>query len=579
MTDSFKALFLASVVVLFLLPGCSGGNSAAPGDAWTGIDANAPVNVTCKSCLEDSDCQVGQHCVQFPANDWCEQDCVHSQCARGYACQAMTTASGDQVSVCVPVVNTCEQGGGGGNTHHHDVINNTRDESVAKDPGVQVDTGQNIHDNGNSGGGIDATGPADIHQPHDTGHATDSGSNGNTTGKCGNLDLPDTPSCCHSCDQSSPKCQKNGCYGGWYCNPDTCKCQSPPASCDNSGGGNNNGGNTTGKCGNLDLPDTPSCCHSCDQSSSKCQKNGCYGGWYCNPDTCKCQSPPSDCGTSGGGNNNGGTTAKPKPGGLSFAIIGDTRPPFIDDTIGYPVSIITKIWKDVLNQQPLVEFAITTGDYVFADPYLGQASKQLDKYLQAQSLFPNPVYPTMGNHECTGWTKSNCLSLSDSKNFKAFMEKLVAPVGASKPYYVVQKKADDGSWTAKFVFIAANSWDNTQAQWLDHVMAQKTTYTFVIRHEPPYATTAPGVSPSDRIIQSYPYTLLICGHTHTYRYDKYKHYVIVGNGGAPLSGHVNYGYVIARQQTDNSIRFTEYDYSSNAVGDSFAVQPDGTPVP
>ncbi len=69
-------------------------------------------------------------------------------------------------------------------------------------------------------------------------------------------------------------------------------------------------------------------------------------------------------------------------------------------------------------------------------------------------------------------------------------------------------------------------------------MAQKTTYTFVVRHEPPDASpAAPGQSPSETIISGYPYTLEIVGHSHTYGHYKtpYPREVIIGNGGAPLT--------------------------------------------
>jgi hypothetical protein len=66
--------------------------------------------------------------------------------------------------------------------------------------------------------------------------------------------------------------------------------------------------------------------------------------------------------------------------------------------------------------------------------------------------------------------------------------------------------------------------------------------------------------------------LLIAGHTHTYAYYASEKQVVVGNGGAPLAGSIDYGYVIARQQRNRSIAFSEYDYATNAVESSFTVQ-------
>ncbi len=62
---------------------------------------------------------------------------------------------------------------------------------------------------------------------------------------------------------------------------------------------------------------------------------------------------------------------------LSFAIVGDTRPPTEDDTAGDPTAIITKIWQDVEAASP-------------------------------RPAFSNPMFPTMGNHECDGATADNC---------------------------------------------------------------------------------------------------------------------------------------------------------------------------
>jgi hypothetical protein len=71
----------------------------------------------------------------------------------------------------------------------------------------------------------------------------------------------------------------------------------------------------------------------------------------------------------------------------------------------------------------------------------------------------------------------------------------------------------------------------------------------------------------------YPYTLLIVGQPNTFEYLSDEKEVVVGNGGAPLaSSSADYGYLIAAQQSDGSLVFTEYDYNGNAVADSFTVQ-------
>jgi hypothetical protein len=100
----------------------------------------------------------------------------------------------------------------------------------------------------------------------------------------------------------------------------------------------------------------------------------------------------------------------------------------------------------------------------------------------------------------------------------------------------------------------------------------------VVRHESVTANTAPGVTPSEAILANHPWTLKIVGHTHTYQYSATDREVIVGNGGAPLTGALDYGYVIAQQRADGAMVFTSYDYMTNAVVDTFAVKADGTPT-
>jgi hypothetical protein len=156
------------------------------------------------------------------------------------------------------------------------------------------------------------------------------------------------------------------------------------------------------------------------------------------------------------------------------------------------------------------------------------------------------------------------------------MQQMLAPLGKQSPYYAINVNAADGSWTAKFVFIAANAWDSNQSSWLQGVMAQQTTYTFVMRHEPS-AASSPGTGPSDQIINQFSYTMLITGHTHTFSY-RGSNYVVIGNGGAPVTGGVNYGYVIAQQRSDGAIVFTAKDYQSLQTVQTFAVTAKGTPT-
>jgi len=81
------------------------------------------------------------------------------------------------------------------------------------------------------------------------------------------------------------------------------------------------------------------------------------------------------------------------------------------------------------------QFAVGTGDYMFSNTSTG-VNAQVDLFLQARSNFSGPVYLDMGNHECNGYTASNCPNGNETPNVRGFMSKL-APAGTTMPYYRV----------------------------------------------------------------------------------------------------------------------------------------------
>jgi hypothetical protein len=415
-------------------------------------------------------------------------------------------------------------------------------------------------------------------------------------------------------------CMSESSYNGAQvsvCVPDGNACGSPAGSTDSGTGTSGSGTGTStpptcvpsggsGNCAGYADPSTTADCKSCGSSESTCQANGCYGGWYCDTASNTCHEPPTGCSTGGGttcpadagnpvtGSGSGTGTFPPITGtvgttggtvsALLFAIVGDTRPANVDDTSGYPTTIIDTIFKDVAARSPQPSFVVSTGDYQFstAPPPSGSTSTsapQLALYMSARANFPGQQFPAMGNHECNGYTASNCGSGNTdgvTDNYSNFISTMLGPLGQTKPYYSIDIKAPDGSWTSKLVFVAANAWDSTQSSWLDATLAVATTYTFVIRHEATEANTAPGVTPSDSIIAKYPLTLEICGHTHDY--SKSGNKIVMGNGGAPLTGSGDYGYGIVAQRSDGVIVVDEVDYMTNAAVSSFhfAVTPTGT---
>ena len=334
-------------------------------------------------------------------------------------------------------------------------------------------------------------------------------------------------------------------------------------------------------CPGMADPTTSASCHSCSSGSSGCQPNGCYGGWWCNTNTNHCQSPPSNCnGTSAdagstsidaGSFTSSITTSGGTESQLFFAVVGDTRPAAEDDTSGYPTTIINTIYQDLNKFSPRPPFVVATGDYQFSNPSGTQSSTQLGYYKTALGYYGGVFFPTMGNHECSGYTASNCGSGNAdgiTNNYSNFLSMLLGSI-SSKPYYSINVNAADSSWSAKFVFVAANAWDSTQSSWLSSTLATKTTYTFIMRHESASASTAPGVSPAETIMKSYPYTLSIVGHAHEYYHSSGSREVIIGNGGAPISTSQNYGYAIVQRLSGGNVQVDMYDYSTNTADSSF----------
>jgi hypothetical protein len=266
--------------------------------------------------------------------------------------------------------------------------------------------------------------------------------------------------------------------------------------------------------------------------------------------------------TSGGGGNGGGVT----PAGLTFAVFGDARPANLNDTSGYPSTPLGGIFK--LAEARGAEFVVGTGDYMFASNQ-ATVDAQVQLFKQAASSFTRPIYLAMGNHECNGYTRSNCPSANETPNVRAFMGLL--PSGTSKPYYRIDAETPKGK--AKLLFVAANAWSAEQESWLANELADKTTYTFVVRHEEGSVTEAPGVAPSEALIAAAPLTLELLGHAHEYRRLDVQR-VISGNGGAPSSSG-EYGLLLIEQQSDGTFAVSELDHATGDVRDSWRITADG----
>ncbi len=465
-----RALFLSLVPLLVAISACSTPRGEAPD---TGVAASG---FRCLDCLSSADCGDDQ-CIQYALDVACAPSC-EGGCAAGSSCQAYTTVSGDQVMVCVPDVPQC-----------------------GAEP--DVDAGPTEVD---AGTGIDAAMPQ----------------------TCGNLTGPSASACCSSCSTGGT-CATNGCYGGWWCNTASCRCQPAPTSCGESDAG----------------------------------------------------VAPVDAGPPPTGNvgPSGGTVSS-----LFFAVLGDSRPAVeTDTTSGYPTTIVQQLYTDLEALSPHPEFALVTGDYCFAGPHGPGAHAQMGLYLGARAAYSGTVFFAMGNHECTGQTSSNCgASGADglTNNYRSFLSDMLAPIGQTAPYYQLRIDATDGRWTSKVIFAAPNAWDATQDAWLRNALTTPTTYTFVVYHEPADTSSGPpGLAPINAILAASSVTLRITGHSHTYYHRRGTNEVTIGLGGAPPAGSYDYGYLTVQQLGSGDIEVRELDYMGGTLNDTFRVHPDGSSAP
>lgn len=371
------------------------------------------------------------------------------------------------------------------------------------------------------------------------------------------------------------------CPAGTECNPTTALCEALPPGFD----AGQDGGTL---CGTLREPAAPSTCRSCAGDAGACQANGCFGGWWCDEANSRCVRPPTSCGGGDAGpgpidagvrdagppvsddaglvatiGSSGGTASR-----LYFAVVGDTRPPIVDDTPNYPTAVITGVYQAIEAMRPRPEFVVTTGDYMFARTTGTQGATQMGIYLGARAGFSGLVFPALGNHECTGATLVNCAGAANvTSNLVAYRNALLQPLGKTELYYSFDVNEPSGRWTAKFIVAACNAWDTTQQTWLTQQLARNTTFTFVIRHEA-LGVAAPCTTAMDALLRTTPPTLMIVGHTHTFSHSGNQ--LVEGVGGAPISGNAVYGYATV-EQLSSGFRVTQFDSARRAAVSTFTV--------
>jgi hypothetical protein len=292
---------------------------------------------------------------------------------------------------------------------------------------------------------------------------------------------------------------------------------------------------------------------------------------------------------------------------LVFGLFADVRPANPNDTASYPDAILSSIFSGLQAQG--LSLVVDAGDHCF------QSSTSSGSYCHDQFVnhfmadrsanYTGTLIPTLGNHEACGQdaaTTGNCTTWTSGLIHDYLVDIVQPSTGQSAyPYYSVVLY---GAWgTAKLVNVAANAWTSAQNTWLTNTLNVATTYTFVIRHEPSNATTAPGVTPSESLFASHytsgTLTLSLTGHTHLVQLpggtkpygDSYgstqAYEIIMGNAGAPLDAGPYYGYgVLTRRASDGAVVIQAYEAMSsdgvtllnNAPDPSFrfAVNPNGS---
>jgi hypothetical protein len=282
-------------------------------------------------------------------------------------------------------------------------------------------------------------------------------------------------------------------------------------------------------------------------------------------------------GQGGGGGSGGGASGSVGPSGgrvnlLHFGTTGDTRPPACEDTANYPTQVITSIATQL--KAANTQFALDLGDHMYVcNNDLATATAQMNLFMTAVAQYAGTWFMTQGNHECYG---GQCFAGSTNANYVAFMSAL-API-AQSPYYTFN--VDTSLGLATFVIVADNSWDQSQASWLDQTLStadQKATYTIVARHHPSGDSSVSTNGESMTIIRNHKFALFLTGHSHLYKHPTTDNgrSIVLGTGGAPLiAGGAFWGYALIDQQTNGQLQVTVFDLNNSSTPvDTWSVGP------
>ncbi len=246
----------------------------------------------------------------------------------------------------------------------------------------------------------------------------------------------------------------------------------------------------------------------------------------------------------------------------------------------YPTPVVNQIVASMSTKQ--IAFALDTGDHLKVgkpgtdaqSDAVNYATQMLQLYTGATAALGKPWYLTMGNHEC--WDNKNLCDGTDPI-LSLFMGYVSQAFSTSTPYYTFDVITPSG--VATFVVVADTAWDSTQSAWLDQALTHGdgSTYTIIAKHVPSTNTTDfPTNADEMQIIEAHKFALLVDSHAHLYDHTgEGGREVTLGLGGAPLANPStdNYGYGLVEQQTDGTLKVSEYDATTDTVVDSFTLPP------
>jgi len=254
---------------------------------------------------------------------------------------------------------------------------------------------------------------------------------------------------------------------------------------------------------------------------------------------------------------------------LWFATTGDTRPAECDQTNAYPKAAIAQIAAAMKALR--VQFTLDLGDHMYVcNQSDAEARQQMGFYMEAIAQGPSVWWMTMGNHECgsSAYPYACFIGGPPDANFSAYMAALRRPL----PYYANDVQTSLG--LARFVVIADDSWNATQAAWLRDTLTDadaRATYTIVARHHPVQGTRT-GVPEILSVLQQHKYAMILTAHNHEYQHDSATwqgRSAVVGLGGA--GGKWGFGTVL--QASDRRLVFVQRDANGNPIGAPWMVGP------